>query len=228
MSEVAVGDFDGDGRVDIAATGHDSAMFVFHNNGDGTFTRSAGGFVGSNLSAIAVGDLNGDGKPDIAMTDAGIQTHGTVGNTVDVLFNDGTGHFNVNNGPLVLQVGNLPSAITLADMNHDGHLDILTANTKDGTVSELLGNGNGTFQGLRNFGVGGPAVSVAVGDLNGDGIPDIVAGLSGGKVTVLTGKGDGSGKDCPPFFGEAETRLIDSLEKPSRKQPRGHSFPDSQ
>ena len=98
MSEVAVGDFDGDGRLDIAATGHDSVMFVYHNNGDGTFTRSDGGFVGSNLSAIAVGDLNGDGKPDIAMTDAGIQTHGTVGNTVDVLFNDGTGHFNVNNG----------------------------------------------------------------------------------------------------------------------------------
>jgi hypothetical protein len=66
MSEVAVGDFDGDGRPDIAATGHDSVMFVYHNNGDGTFTRSDGGFVGSNLSSIAVGDLNGDGKPDIA------------------------------------------------------------------------------------------------------------------------------------------------------------------
>src|SRR6516164_707333 len=51
---VAVGDFNGDGRLDIAATRHDSAMFVFHNNGDGTFTRSDGGFVGTNLTAIAV------------------------------------------------------------------------------------------------------------------------------------------------------------------------------
>jgi hypothetical protein len=167
VSEVAVGDFDGDGKLDIAACGHDSTFFVYHNNGDGTFVRSDGGFAGTNLTSIAVGDLNGDGKPDIVMTDAGIQTHGSVGNTVVVYFNDGTGHF-TDTSPLQLQVGNLPSAVALADMNHDGHLDILTANTRDGTVSELLGNGNGTFQGLRNFGVGAQPVAVAVGDLNGD------------------------------------------------------------
>jgi hypothetical protein len=104
------------------------------------------------------------------MTDAGIQTHGTVGNTVTVFFDDVTGHFNTSNGPHASQAGNLLSAIALADKNHDGHLDILTANTRDGAVSDLLGNGNGTFQGLHNFGVGAQPVALAFGDLNAHGL----------------------------------------------------------
>ena len=207
---VAVGDLNGGGKPDLVVANGTAGISVLLNNGDGTFAAAVnsptgganvssvavgfggiGTIVGTDKPALAIGDLNGDGKPDLAVTSSITQVNGQVGSAVVVLFNDGTGNFNANLS-LVLKVGNQPSAIALADMNHDGHLDILTANTHDGTVSELLGNGNGTFQGLRNFGVGTQPVALAVGDLNGDGIPDIVAGLAGGQVTVLTGKGNGS------------------------------------
>jgi len=86
-------------------------------------------------------------------------------------------------------VGLSPSAITSADFNGDGNRDLAVINSADGTVSVLLGNGDGTFQSPTTFAV--DSGSIAAADLNGDGRPDLV--ITGtNRVDVLLGNGDGT------------------------------------
>jgi uncharacterized repeat protein (TIGR01451 family) len=102
-------------------------------------------------------------------------------------------------------VGNMPTAILVYDFNRDGKPDIavvnLTSGNGNGTVSVLLGNGDGTFQSQKVFDVGGPnPTSIAVADFNGDGKLDLAIGIStqvpfsctGSSVYILLGNGDGS------------------------------------
>jgi hypothetical protein len=92
--------------------------------------------------------------------------------------------------------GPTPFAIQMADFNRDGALDLVTASSGAGNVGVLLGNGNGTFQARQLLAVGPAGTTgvsdVAVGDLNGDGNPDIVSANSGTTVSVLLGRGDGT------------------------------------
>ena len=90
-------------------------------------------------------------------------------------------------------VGSYPLPVTAGDFNRDGKPDLVTVNQIDGTVSVLLGNGNGTFQGAVNYWVGAVPSSVTVGDFNGDGKPDLaVANAYMSNVSVLLGNGDGT------------------------------------
>jgi hypothetical protein len=92
-------------------------------------------------------------------------------------------------------VGRTPAIVTVADLNHDGIPDLVTANADSGDVSVLLGRGDGTFAAERRFavGVGASPTSVAVADLNGDGIPDLVtANADSNDVSVLLGRGGGT------------------------------------
>ena len=84
--------------------------------------------------------------------------------------------------------------MALADVNHDGKLDLITANQNSNNVSVLLGNGNGTFQAATTIGTGGTGpASVSVADVNGDGQPDIVAAnYNSNTVSILLGTGTGS------------------------------------
>ena len=101
-----------------------------------------------------------------------------------------------------LPTGINPVAAQVADLNGDGHPDIVVANDGSSTVSVLLGNGAGVFATHVDFATGANPASVAVGDLNGDGKPDIVtANSSGNSISVLLGNGAGSfgaKTDFPP------------------------------
>jgi hypothetical protein len=102
----------------------------------------------------------------------------------------------------VMSVGSEPHSLAVGDFNHDGHLDLVTANQGDGTLSVLLGNGDGTFQSPNSgsFTVGNDPVAVAVGDFNNDGSLDLVAANhDDNTVSVLLGNGDGTFQNAVTF-----------------------------
>jgi hypothetical protein len=152
--------------------------------------------VGNNPQAIVTGDLNNDGIPDIVVVNSS-------DNTVSVLL--GTGSIVANGNLFMPQVtyatgGTTPTAVAIADMNGDGVPDLIVANyTSDcapGTVSVLLGVGDGTFGQASTFAVGDGAEGVAIGDFNNDGNLDVaISNSNDNTVGILLGKGDGTFQD---------------------------------
>jgi hypothetical protein len=89
--------------------------------------------------------------------------------------------------------GNAPKSVAVGDFNGDGIQDVAVANPVSGTVSILLGNGDGTFTAANNFVAGSGSYSVVVGDFNGDGKQDLaVANQNSANVSILLGNGDGT------------------------------------
>jgi FG-GAP-like repeat/PASTA domain/FG-GAP repeat len=137
-------------------------------------------------SAVAIGDLNGDGTRDLATANAG-------GNSVSVLLSRGGGSFGARRD---YPTGPGPDSVAIGDVSGDHEPDLATANLAEGTVSVLLNGGNGRFGPPLDYAAGGEigaASSVAVGDLNGDGKPDLVTSNDQlNTISVLANKGDGS------------------------------------
>lgn len=182
----AVGDFNGDGKLDVAMAGAgttnypDAGVVVSLGNGDGTFTQASSSPMplGHSLSSIVTGDFNGDGKLDLAVTDS-------VENTVLVLLGNGDGSFQ---SPITIPVGNYPSAIAMGDFNNDGKLDLAVVNQGDNTVTLLLGHGDGGFTESSGspFAVGKSPSAIVAADFNGDGKLDLaVANGLDGTVSIL-------------------------------------------
>jgi hypothetical protein len=188
---VATGDFDGDGRADLVLVNPGpGTLTILLGNGDGTFRMKATVSVAGGPQAIAVGDFNGDGKADFAVVDYSEDA-------VTVLLGNGDGTF--QEVPSSPKTGFEPAAIAAGDFNGDGILDLAVTNLNDGnpdpgSVTVLLGNGDGTFTPTAESPVTGAVPnSVAVADFNGDGKADLVTGDAGSNTaTVLLGNGDGT------------------------------------
>jgi hypothetical protein len=196
-SSAVAGDFNGDGRLDLAvANNADNTISVLLGQGDGTFQPQTTWPVGSGPASIVAGDFNGDGRLDLAVANSG-------DNTVSVLLGNGDGTF----APQVTYaVGSSPEFLLAGDFNGDGRLDLAVANAGNypdfaGIVSVLLGNGDGTFQAPITTTVGTAPISMVASDFNGDGRLDLAVVDSGdmvfggtrpGDLTVLQGNGDGT------------------------------------
>ena len=136
---------------------------------------------------LAAADLIGNGILDLVVAN-NPTTNGT-GNDVAVYIGNGDGTFQT---PVTYAVGH-PGAVTLADFNGDGKLDIAVLQPAAGKVSILLGNGDGTFGAAQPYATGQSPWALAAADVNGDGFLDLViANLDGNSVSVLLGNGDGT------------------------------------
>jgi hypothetical protein len=188
---VTMGDFYGDGKLDLVTAGG-SMVNLLRGNGDGTFQLAVqiktpdpqGG-----ADALAEGDFNHDGHLDLVV--ANYYT-----NTITVLLGNGNGTFQPG---IDYAVGQVPTSIVVGDFNHDGNLDLAVANYDSNSVSVLLGNGDGTFKPAVNYAVNGFDGRIAAGDFSGNGNLDLVtaneywgAGQTPNTVSVLMGNGDGT------------------------------------
>ncbi len=189
---VAIGDLNGDGKPDLAvANSGSNNVSVLLGNGDGTFGAARYFSLGTGPTSVAIGDLNGDGNPDLAVTRP---TY-----VVSVLLGNGDATFGA---AMDFAVGLGPTSVAIGDLNGDGKPDLAVANSgslnqQPSTVSILLGNGAGNFRAARNFAAGFHPYSVAIGDLNRDGKPDLAvgnatAGSGFGHVSILIGIGGGT------------------------------------
>jgi hypothetical protein len=197
---VAVADVNSDGKPDIVVA--DTVATILPGNGDGTFrTGMSYGSGGGVADFAAVADLNRDGKPDLIVANS----EGNSG----VLLGSGNGTFQA--AVSYDSSGYEPESVVMADVNGDGKLDLLVENncavlnctSGTGSVSVLLGNGDGTFLAAVSYGCGYcgdySANSLTVADVNRDGKPDLVvasncfdSNCQGGGVAVLLGNGDGT------------------------------------
>jgi len=184
-SGLAFGDFDGDGRDDlfIAVGGAQyNATTAFRGLVDGGFDY-VGGVTATNSNGVAGGDLNGDGLADMAIAQ---NTTAHLG----IALSRGDGGFTV---PVTYGgcAGSGANFVTEADVDRDGRLDVITAETPCNTVTVYLGNGDGTLRATVPVIVGTGPNGLTTLDANGDGLVD-VATVSGSRgISLLFGRGDG-------------------------------------
>jgi uncharacterized membrane protein len=236
-SHVAVGDLNGDGKLDlaVATTGAGCGsgcpkglVGVLLGNGDGTFkkakTYGTGGFDA--IGWVEIADVNGDKKPDLVVANYCLTecSYPPAEGSVGVLLGNGDGTFRlVKTYP---SGGDGAISVAVADLNKDGKPDLLVANcgpeacgpgSPGGNVGVLIGKGNGTFKPVVNYPAANSPFNVVAADVNGDGRLDIVvsnwgtpnAATNDGAVTVLQGKGNGTFRPAQTFpSGGAEAPSV--------------------
>ena len=174
---LTVGDFNGDGRPDVAVSDSNN-ISVSLQSVSGGFPTSTSYAAGSGTLDIANADFNGDGRPDLVTANEGSYN-------VSVYINNGDGTF-ASKITYATQV--YPWSVRTADMNGDGFTDIISTNeySSSSSVSVLLGKGDGTFENQKILNTTVSPSGMDIGDIDGDGTPDIVTTHSqADQISVL-------------------------------------------
>jgi hypothetical protein len=190
---VSIGDFNGDGKPDLAVANYrsDSVSVLLNTTAPGATTPSYAPqetfATGSRPYSVSIGDLNGDGKPDLAIANLN-------SNSVSVLLNTTEpGATAPSYAAQTTFATNTPGSVSIGDLNGDGKPDLAIANVPSNSVSVLLnttepGATAPSYAAQATFATGKTPISVSIGDLNGDGRPDLAianAGLNVNSVSVL-------------------------------------------
>jgi hypothetical protein len=185
----AVGDFDGDGALDLAVPNPgDGTVSILLGAGDGGFAPGGAYTMGPALgvslpSFVVAADFSEDGRTDLAVSATGNAT-------VAILLGNGDGSFRA---PVACAVGNQPEGMAVGDFDRDGHLDLAVANVGPDDISILRGTGAGTFGAAVSYAAGTDPHAVAAGDFDGDGDLDLAAANSVAPGTVSILANDGAG-----------------------------------
>ncbi len=187
---IAVGDFNADGRPDLAvANVNSNFVSVLFSNPNGTFQPAVNVPAGALVYFVAASDLNGDGRPDLAVSSSG---------SAGVLLANGPPNVGTFQSLVYYLSGTAPLSENLFDINSDGRPDLIVVSPlgSGGGVDVLLGNGppnTGTFQSPVHYSAGGNPSYAAIGDFNGDGHADLaVSNQSSSNVSILLANSDGT------------------------------------
>jgi len=219
LTASALFDADGEGNLDAVLTDASGTLWVYHGNGDGTFSANPSGMfeMGSSAFDIAVADVNGDGIPDVVVSDAIVDDSGLygtdAGDQISVLLGDGKGNFSA---PTVYRGDSSSYSLVVGQFNNGGLPDAVTANQDSDSVTVFLNNGSGGFGapsgswvGYQGVGVAKnvPASGVLAADIDGNGTTDIAflelppESSTYYQLTVLLN--DGTGNLSAPIRSDA-------------------------
>jgi uncharacterized protein (TIGR03437 family) len=209
---IIAGDFNGDGKTDLAVTIFSSStsgnLVVLLGKGDGTFNPPVNYPVGPQPLSLAMVDLNGDGKPDLVVANS--NANNTSG-TINVLLGKGDGTFA---SPVGYNAGAIPVSLIATDLNSDGRSDIAFLDARSAPNYDqllvLLSNGDGTLRApLTGISTGTNLGQMSYGDLNHDGKLDLlIADQRGSDLTVLMGNGDGTFQPPKAYVNVAQPASI--------------------
>jgi hypothetical protein len=199
----AIGDFNGDGKQDLATTNSlSNNLTILLGDGAGGFTATASSpAVAGRQLFVAIGDFNGDGNQDLAITSVG------SGN-VSIRLGNGAGSF--SNAPDV-SLSNGTVAIVVGDFDGDGKQDLAISKLTTPSVFIRLGDGAGNFSSAPDVNVGASVGALAIGDFNANLIINVTANTAPGLAYTNQSVISGASLTISPSFGPSDDIAIQSI-----------------